>query len=55
MSFEKCYCVRRFLLVGLLSFVCSPTGLLAQAVLTRSYNNFRSGANTQEQNLTYDD
>jgi hypothetical protein len=43
---------------GLGAFVVSllllgPTpGLSAQAVLTRSYDNMRSGANTQEKNLT---
>ena len=52
MRFEKCHRVRRLLLVGLLSSASSLTGLFAQAVLTRSYNDLRSGANTQEQTLT---
>src|ERR1017187_6515787 len=41
-----------FLLAGALFFTSSIQGLWAQAVLTRSYNDLRSGANTQEKTLT---
>lgn len=42
----------RLLLAGALVLTSSIPGLFGQAVLTRSYNNLRSGANTQEKNLT---
>src|ERR1017187_9184102 len=55
MQFDK-RAVRRgsplFLLAGALFFISSIEGLWAQAVLTRSYNDIRSGANTQEKTLT---
>jgi hypothetical protein len=41
-----------FLLAGALFFTSSIQGLWAQAVLTRSYNDLRSGANTEEKTLT---
>jgi len=40
------------LLVTVFSLTLGPLPLFSQAVLTRSYDNLRSGSNTQEKDLT---